>query len=118
MIEPTGVADPRAIVSALKGHPSESMLTMVVVDAMRFIAIARALGKQLEAQVEAADTILINKIDVADQENLSEVARSLNGIPPSIKVIKISALNGSGIQDVIELIEQRNNIERKTQTKA
>lgn len=107
LVEPTGVADPRAIVSALKGYPSDSITitTMVVIDAMRFGVISRALGMQLEAQIRAADIILINKVDTTDNESLFEINNVLSGVSSSIRVIPISALNGSGVSEVVDVIE-------------
>ncbi len=107
IIEPTGVADPQAIVHALQKYPYGviDLTTMVVLDALRFDAIERALGMQLKAQLRAADIVLINKTDAANDGSLSKVADFLDRISPSVKKIKISALNGSGIIDVVDAIE-------------
>jgi G3E family GTPase len=108
MIEPTGVADPRAIVSALKDYRTGpiTITTMVIIDAVRLGAIARALSMQLETQMRAADMILVNKMDVVDEKALFEVNSVLSTVPSSVKVMQISALNGSGVLGVVDEIEK------------
>ena len=75
LVEATGAAEPRdisALISTefLKHSYSESRV-ITVVDALNFSKLATILPA-LSAQVAAADTILINKTDIADPETVAQ----------------------------------------------
>ncbi len=66
VIEPTGVADPNAIVNAVEhcdGSLFKKITSVVIVDAARFHTILKALNRPLNAQLKSADLILLNKVD-------------------------------------------------------
>jgi G3E family GTPase len=105
VIEPTGVADPSAIVSAMEmyeGPGLNRILSAVIVDASRFDVILKALGRPLTKQVESADLILINKMDAVsgpEIERMSAALRNINHVKP---IIPISATNGTNVDRVVD----------------
>jgi G3E family GTPase len=65
IVEPTGIADPANIRDTMKLYrgPLGNIKIVVVVDAVRFQLILKALTNPLKNQLNAADIILINKMD-------------------------------------------------------
>lgn len=105
VIEPTGVADPSAIVTAMDmydGNGLERIISAVIVDASRFDVILKALGRPLTNQVSNADLILLNKMDAvsgAEIERMTAVLRDINSSKP---IIPISATEGTNVDKVID----------------
>lgn len=105
VIEPTGVADPSAIVSAMEmydGNGLDRILSAVIVDASRFDVILKALGRPLTKQVEAADLILINKMDTVSASEVERMAARLRDINQTKPIIPISATDGTNVDKVVD----------------
>ncbi len=105
VIEPTGLADPDAIVSALDhypGKPLERIRSAVIVDAVRFPAIFKALNRPLTSQVKSADLVLINKIDAVPTDALNAVQADLRSINPDVPMIAVSALNNTNVDEAVD----------------
>jgi G3E family GTPase len=105
VIEPTGVADPDAIVQCMKhyqGTALRSIRSAVIVDASRFQVIMKALGRPLTAQVKSADFILINKMDTVDVAGLKDIEKALRGINAEKPIIPISATLGTNVDKVVD----------------
>jgi G3E family GTPase len=104
VIEPTGVADPQAIVTAMEHYPGKEMRSIrsvVIVDAFRFQPILKALGRPLTAQVHSADLILINKMDTVDRTVLEGIEETLRGMNSEKPIIPTSATQGTNIDKVV-----------------
>ncbi|MDA0834159.1 MAG: cobalamin biosynthesis protein P47K [Planctomycetota bacterium] len=67
-----------------------------------------------EKQLEEADILVINKCDLMDERQQSELQTALETRFPSATVIRISARNGSGISEWIAQIE--NNEQRRNES--
>ena len=82
IVEPTGIADPANIRDTMKLYrgPLGNIKIVVVVDAVRFQLILKALTNPLKNQLNAADIILINKMDEATPEAVEEVKRQPPGV--------------------------------------
>ena len=105
VIEPTGLADPDAIVGALDhypGKPLERIRSAVIVDAVRFPAIFKALNRPLTSQVKSADLVLINKIDAVPADALNAVQADLRSINPDVPMIAVSALNNTNVDEAVD----------------
>ncbi|MDR1068918.1 MAG: cobalamin biosynthesis protein P47K [Clostridiales Family XIII bacterium] len=96
IFEPTGLAYPEAISETAKesGVELEWVRTVTVVDALRYGAIMEMAPKLMEAQIGAADTILLNKIDAADADELAAVRRGIPAINPNAALYEVSAKQG------------------------
>lgn len=67
-------------------------------------------AKEIIAQLERTKTkaiLVINKIDVMSRERLLEVAAEFNGAFPFERTFMVSALNGSGTQDLLTYIGEK-----------
>jgi G3E family GTPase len=105
VIEPTGVADPEAIVDCMQhyqGKKLRSIRAAVVVDASRFQVLMKAMGRPLTAQVRAADLILINKMDTVDAAALESIEKVLREINTAEPIIPISATEGTNVEKVVD----------------
>jgi G3E family GTPase len=104
IVEPTGIADPANILDTMKLYhgPIGRIRIVVVVDAVRFPLIMKALAKPLGNQLKAADIILINKIDEATPEAVNEVEENLVTLGVNKTVITTSATEMINLDLVVE----------------
>lgn len=105
VIEPTGVADPSAIVHAMDvydGNGLSRITSAVIVDASRFDVILKALGRPLTNQVSSADLILINKMDTVSGSEIERMTLVLRGINQAKPIIPISATEGTNLDKVVD----------------
>jgi len=91
VIEATGVAEPEEMVETFS-DPSLSELydmgpMVTVVDSPKFMKIREMLGPFYEAQVKNADTVILNKTDLADADTLEGLRREVLGLNPDAAII-------------------------------
>jgi G3E family GTPase len=84
------------------GPKVDPVRIFVVVDAVRFPLIFKALAIPLRNQLNAADVIVINKIDESGPEAIQVVKDSLEGIGIRKKMISASAVTGENLDQVVE----------------
>jgi G3E family GTPase len=104
LVEPTGIADPENIIDTMKmyrGPKVDPVRIFVVVDAVRFPLIFKALAVPLRNQLNAADVIVINKIDESGPEAIEVVKTSLEGLGIRKPMISISAVTGENLDLVV-----------------
>ena len=65
---------------------------MIIVDAVRFNLISRAMPAPMERQLKIGDVIVINKIDEATKEQIDEVRQAVHKMGLSTQLILASAL--------------------------
>mgnify|MGYP005838811077 CR=1 FL=1 len=91
VVEASGMADPRAMTRLLRETRIESDYRLarivVVVDPGRYLKVRRGLPA-VEAQVGAADLILLNKCDVYDAETLSAAEAAVREANPSAGILR------------------------------
>jgi G3E family GTPase len=107
VIEPTGVADPDAIVQAMNYYEGKKLgwiRSVVIVDASRFDVIMKALGRPLTAQVRTADLVLINKTDLVDGAEALRMEASLRDINGTVPIMPISATEGTNVDKVVNAV--------------
>ena len=105
LVEPTGIADPANIIDTMKmyrGPKVDPIRIFVVVDAVRFPLILRALTIPLKNQLNAADLIIINKIDESGPEAIQVVKSSLGELGIRKRTISVSAVTGENLDQVVE----------------
>lgn len=105
LVEPTGIADPANIIDTMKmyqGPKVDPVRIFVVVDAVRFPLIFKALAVPLRNQLNAADVIVINKIDESGPEAVQVVKTSLEGIGIKTRTISVSAVTGENLDQVVQ----------------
>lgn len=102
MVEVTGLGIPQRIVDTINryGRGIENVVTVAVVDAERWYELVEVLEPLVTKQVEGADLVLVNKIDLIDEAGLLALKESLGGINSSAPVLSVSATTGIS-QDVL-----------------
>jgi G3E family GTPase len=90
LIESSGVADPKSIASVLKEPGLDQLMdlkkTVTVLDA-DFWEAREVFGRLFYNQLEMADLILLNKIDLAKQEKIPQFLKEIHEVIPSCQVI-------------------------------
>ncbi|MCX6650993.1 MAG: hypothetical protein NT131_04970 [Methanomassiliicoccales archaeon] len=107
IVEPSGIADPDAILATMehyRGPPLGYIKVVVLLDAVRFPVLIQAMKNPLHNQLRVADIVLISKADEVDTTRLKQVedyARQLVGDKP---VIPVSAITGHNLDVFVERI--------------
>ena len=102
-VEPSGLADPASIITVMKGYKGpkvERIRVMIIVDAVRFNLISRAMPAPMERQLKIGDVIVINKIDEATKEQIDEVRQTVHKMGLSTQLILASALQRENVDTV------------------
>jgi G3E family GTPase len=107
LVEPTGIADPaniRDTMAMYRGPKLGRLRIFVVVDAVRFPLIMKALAVPLRNQLNAADVILINKVDQATEPQVLEVEESLRQLGVSKPLVRCSATAPINLEGVVNAL--------------
>ena len=95
-IETSGLADPRAIHRLLRetGLNAEFSIRQIItiVVAARFLAVANALPV-VQAQVETADKVILNKLDISDPSDIDKALTLIEKINPTVSTIRTTECN-------------------------
>lgn len=92
ILETTGLARPHDIAESVRKYYDENMLTAVciTVDVNRWNRLKKVAGELLYEQVENADYVLLNKIDLATAQTIADVRKDIESLTKG-KVYEISA---------------------------
>lgn len=110
LIEPTGVAMPNQVKDAILMSGSrisvEVGLAVVLLDP--FIDDDMLAGEAednfIVRQIANADIIAVNKIDAVDETRIKQCKNRAREINPNAKLVRISALRGDGMDELVELM--------------
>lgn len=90
VIEATGVAEPEEMVETFSDPSFMEVYEMgpmvTVVDSPKFMKIREMLGPFYEAQVRNADTIILNKTDLASADMLEGLRREIASLNPEAEI--------------------------------
>ena len=89
ILEATGVAVPGTMRKSIERYGGNAVRVCTLVDASRWEKIVRALSILLEGQLESADVVCVNKVDLVDEERLEAVessVREMNGTAPIVRM--------------------------------
>jgi G3E family GTPase len=90
IIEPSGAADPRSILSALpyySGRALDEIRTVTIVDPLRFSMLIEVMTPLITSQIEHADLVLISKPDLTAESVLDVCRQGILDINPRIGII-------------------------------
>jgi G3E family GTPase len=107
LLEPTGAAIPNDIIKTVAAYTDivESYYTFILIDPLRYDMLLEMMTPLLEAQIESADSILINKIDEIEKDTLDSVIKSISSrLKKDIPVVNISAEKETNLESLLELI--------------
>src|ERR1044072_8027702 len=90
VVETTGLAEPEALVFNIQDALPQCRLDGVVsvIDADMLVRFPE-LGHTTRMQIEAADILLLNKIDVIDAAEIGAVEKKLRGINPTAAIVRV-----------------------------
>lgn len=95
IIESTGLAYPGKILDVIikYGKAVESIRTVVVVDTERWDELTTVTPVLIEKQIVDGETVLINKIDLATEDEIRQVESYVSELNPKAVTYKVSANN-------------------------
>ncbi|KQM12750.1 hypothetical protein AOA80_00105 [Methanomassiliicoccales archaeon RumEn M1] len=108
MIEPTGLALPNKIKQIVRTSMigEDRTFTICLIDAFRAPKLFAEAGAFLGRQVDGADVVAINKVDLVSQEVRDQVEGTVRGITSSTPIVFISARDGQGIEELVGMVEE------------
>ena len=91
LIEATGVAYPRQIRESVEACFHVPVKILALADAKRWRRLHAYMSDLIEAQVEDADCILLNKVDLVDEAEADAIAAELRGLSARAEIHKVVA---------------------------
>jgi G3E family GTPase len=106
-LEASGVARLENILATIDRYDRsvEDRLVITLVDLERIELLAEALTPLITSQIQAADLIVLNKIDAGDGPEVASALELIRQTRPAAEVHPLSALCRSDLEPVIERIE-------------
>ena len=107
MIEPTGLALPSKIKQIVRTSMigEERTFTICLIDAFRAPKLFAEAGAFLSRQVDGADVVAINKVDLVSPDVMVRVENTVRDISSTAPMVFISAREGSGIDKLVNMLE-------------
>lgn len=103
ILEATGVATPETMRNSIMKYTDLPVRVITIVDASRWEKIRVALEMLLRNQLEPADAICINKIDLVDEDQIAEVERSVREMNAVAPIVRMSAAEPADPADLDNL---------------
>ncbi len=91
ILEATGVATPDSMANNLVKYGGYTVRIVTLVDASRWQRIKVALQILLTAQIEPADIVCVNKVDLAEPDVLEEIDADVHAINPDVPIVRLNA---------------------------
>ena len=88
LLETTGVAEPDAIAISLEGVPEVKLEAVVCITDADGLLRFPSLGLTGRSQIEMADLLLLNKVDLVDKEKIAEIEKMLHDINPKAPIVR------------------------------
>lgn len=94
ILETTGLARPGDVAEQLHEYYDENMNITIfnILDSRRWLKLVPVVGTLIDDQLEAADYVLMNKIDAVDAETLDKVEAAVKE-KKDTRIFRVSALN-------------------------
>lgn len=90
IVEPSGAADPRNVLSALpyyRGKPLESVRTVSILDPLRLPMLMQVLTPLITSQIYHSDLVIVSKSDLASPDEIAFARQTAQEIKPAAKVM-------------------------------
>lgn len=104
ILEATGVATPESMRDNISKYGGYEVRVATLVDASRWQRIVLALRILLEGQLEPADVICVNKIDLVDDEAVAEVERGIREMNADAPLIRFSATGSVPASELDQIV--------------
>ena len=91
ILEATGMATPDTMANNLRKYGGYGVRIVTLVDASRCQRIKLALQILLTAQLEPADIVCVNKVDLVEAAALDEIDADVRAVNPNVPIVHLSA---------------------------
>jgi len=91
VIEATGVAYPLQIRESVEACFHVPVKILAIADAKRWKRLHAYMAQLIEAQVDSADCILLNKVDLVEEAEADAIVEELRSYNPSAEIHKVVA---------------------------
>ena len=91
LIEATGVAYPLQIKENVEACFRIPVKILALADAKRWKRLHAYMAQLIEGQVDAADCILLNKVDLVEEAEADAIVEELRGYNPTAAIHKVVA---------------------------
>jgi G3E family GTPase len=91
VVEASGIADPQStlfLALANKKIKLDGLVTVVDADSVLERLNERRLEALIERQIEAADAVLLNKVDLVSQEHIAEIKKWIARVAPQAVIVE------------------------------
>ncbi|MBT3278590.1 MAG: hypothetical protein HN909_00590 [Phycisphaerales bacterium] len=104
IVEPSGVAGPRQVVDAARAYEGdiERILVLTLLDAERLEKLGTIQLPFITNGIEAADLLVLNKIDAIDDATRDTLTRQVLDIAPAANLLYASAKTGENLDAMQE----------------
>jgi len=119
ILEPTGIASPSMVISNLDECKNiiEEITTIMIIDPIRINNMPNLDFPLFTAGSDIADFVILNKIDLLDNPNLTKAENRLSKLIEDIPYNKISAINQDTINTINHNIIKKINTSKSKKTK-
>ena len=106
ILEPSGVAGPKQVLSAFQGYGGEidRKIVINIVDASRYLQLENLDMPIIQDGLETADIIVLNKKDLISETELCGLRKKLNKPGSNAEMIPVSMQHTSEVDSLIEKI--------------
>jgi G3E family GTPase len=94
IVEASGAANPSNVLSALpyyRGKPLQSVNTVSILDPLRLQMLIEVMTPLITSQIQYADLIIVNKIDLASQDEATFACRTAREINHEARIMCANA---------------------------
>ncbi len=106
IVEPTGIAQPSDLASALTRYAErvDDVRVLTLIDAERHEMLVEVIGPLLEGQIAGADVVAVTKVDAVDGERLAAVLDAVRAGGASGPVIGVSVVSGVNLDELFAAV--------------
>ena len=104
IIEATGAARPGDILINLNEFQSniDAIEVITLVDAVRFEMLMEMMTPLLTAQIEAAHTVVVTKIDQVEEKAVERVIQNIGSLNPEAEINTVSVETGTNLKSFLD----------------
>lgn len=104
VLEPTGAARPGDIISTIKrsDRSIETVQVVSVIDAPRFKIFQEILEPLVNSHLEAAEVIVISKVDLVEEGMLEDVISEISSLSRKARIVPLSLTLEQDLNEVLE----------------
>jgi G3E family GTPase len=104
IVEASGIATPDGVLDTIRQYPPEtlgSLLTVTVVDPLRFEALWEVLTPLIEGQMTGADCLVVTKAGEAAPAELDLARRAAADLAPAAPVFVVDSLQQETLDEFL-----------------